>query len=485
MIVEIINHKYQYEAEKLTRIFYPNEKITVVSEKTKAENETILSTEFTDTEVLVSFFSPDKKALETRHASLNGVDDREWLMASLMYEILVIVTGYKPKWGILTGIRPSKLLRSLEEKHGKSGGTEVFREKYFVNREKTELADSVADAEKKIISLSRPESFSLYVSIPFCPTRCSYCSFVSHAMTNDIIKKLMPDYLDKLIEEIKTTGEIARRLNLRAETVYYGGGTPTTLSAPQLERLMAAIRENFDLSYLREYTIEAGRPDTVTRDKLKVMKSGGVSRISINPQTFDDEVLKKIGRCHSAQDAKEAFFLAREEGFDNINMDLIAGLPGDTYEGFCNSVDIADGLNPENITVHTLALKRSSYMGEDGRVATENGLTASRMLDYTYLRLKNSGYHPYYMYRQSKSLGNLENTGYCLKGRECLYNIFMMEECHTILAVGAGAVTKLKAPNGTKIDRVFNFKYPQEYIRGFDEIINRKSVIIPFYSNNK
>lgn len=486
MILGIKNHKFQYEAEKLTRVFFPNEKITVVIGDSFKSDEALLLTEFTDSEVKVVFTDEAGNVLYREENSLTGVYDRELLMAQMMFRALVKITGYTPKWGILTGIRPSKLLRSLKANYGTEKGKEIFMRDYLVTREKTELADSVANAEEKIISLSRPESFSLYVSIPFCPTRCSYCSFVSHAMTSGLVKKLMPDYLDCLKREIELTGRIASDLGLRLESVYYGGGTPTTLEADELKSVIGAIADNFDLSTVREYTVEAGRPDTLTREKFRVMKEGGVSRISINPQTFDDKILQTIGRRHTAQMAENAFCVAREEGFDNINADLIAGLPGDTFDGFCRSLEKAMGFSAENITVHTLALKRSSTMGTTtGQVDTEKSNLAGNMLDYAYSTLTHSGYFPYYMYRQAKSLGNLENTGYAKPGRECLYNIFMMEECHSVFALGGGGVTRLKAPNGDKISRIFNYKYPYEYIDGFAEIVKRKDEIINFYNSCK
>ena len=341
MILGIKNHKFQYEAEKLTRVFYPNEKITVVIGDSFKDGEALLLTEFTDSEVRVVFTDEAGNVLYSEENSLSGITDGELLMAQMMFRALVKITGYTPKWGILTGIRPSKLLRNLKATYGDEKGKEIFMRDYLVAKEKTSLADSVANTEEKIISLSRPESFSLYVSIPFCPTRCSYCSFVSHAMTSSLIKKLMPDYLDCLKKEIELTGKIAKSLGLRLESVYYGGGTPTTLEADELKYVIEAISDNFDLSTVREYTIEAGRPDTLTREKFKVMKNGGVSRISINPQTFDDKILEAIGRKHTAQMAENAFYIAREEGFDNINADLIAGLPNDTLDGFCASLDKA------------------------------------------------------------------------------------------------------------------------------------------------
>ena len=328
------------------------------------------------------------------------------------------------------------------------------------------------------MSVSDEKSFSLYVSIPFCPTRCNYCSFVSHSIAQ--AKKLLPEYVENLCREIKMTADIANELGLRLESIYWGGGTPTTLSAQDIERICAEINGDFDLSDIREYTIEAGRPDTVTPEKLRVIKSAGVGRISINPQTFNDDVLRAIGRRHTVDDFVRVFTEARNAGFDNINTDLIAGLTDDTYESFCNSVDRAIELNPENITLHTLALKRSSTIVTHG-VDVQSGEIANKMLEYAQNKFYSSGYRPYYMYRQSRSLGNLENVGWCKEGYECLYNVFMMEECHTVLAVGAGAVTKLKDPYSRNIERIFNYKYPYEYNSRFDVLAERKEQIRDFY----
>lgn len=474
MRLTVINHKYHYEMEKLVRLFLPNEKIEVVREKIGGDG---LYTEIGD-EIVVDFKMGDY----TRHEIAPLCDDNEMQMGRMVYGIFGEYTGFFPKWGVLTGVRPSKLLIATENKMGREKAEQYFYNDLLVSNEKFNLARRVADCEEKIISLSTPKSFSLYISIPFCPTRCSYCSFVSHSVQTEKAKALVPQYVKLLSEELKITGEIAEKNKLKLESVYVGGGTPTTLSAQELENLLRAVTENFDLSACREFTVEAGRPDTITEEKLSALKNGPVDRISINPQTFSNEVLKNIGRCHSAEETVSAFNTARALGFDNINMDLIAGLPGDTVSGFMNSLNIANDLDPENITVHTLALKRSSKLGaDDMQVTAENAKKVDTMLQYTYEKL-NGKYHPYYMYRQSKSAGNLENTGWCKENRECLYNVFMMEECHTILAVGGGAVTKLKADASPIIERIFNFKYPFEYISGFAELIERKKRITEFYN---
>lgn len=486
MILRIYNHDFHYEAENLCRVFYPYEKIKVVK---TSEGEDAL-------EVVTLLNKTEEKAYITVEFSVSGEifrkdeeldltsvyeDHRSYCERAMMislYSVLSEATGYVPQWGILTGVRPSKLMTTLISQMGESKALSYFKNDLLVKKDKTELAFDVAKAEEKIIALSDEKSFSLYISIPFCPTRCNYCSFVSHSVEQ--AKKLIPEYVEKLCEELEYTGEIAKNLGLRLESIYWGGGTPTTLEADQLARVCAVISKNFDLSSLREYTVEAGRPDTVNIDKLMALKMAGVGRISINPQTFNDPVLRAIGRKHTSKQTLDAFTMARDAGFDNINMDLIAGLTTDTFPGFCHTLDTAISLNPENITLHTLALKRSSNI-VTGKIDVESGDLANMMLRRASRSFRENGYEPYYMYRQSRSLGNLENVGWCKPGYECLYNVFMMEECHTVLAVGAGAVIKLKEPGVNNIERIFNFKYPYEYNTRFDEILSRKDKIYEFY----
>lgn len=471
----VINHKYHYEMEKLVRIFLPHVKIQVIKDEFTEDFDLLTAV---DKEITVKARLSDFS--KTLTAPL--CKDNEMQMGRMVFEILSEYTAFNAKWGVLTGVRPSKLLINTEKQLGREGTEEYFQKELLVTKEKYDLARRVADFEEKIIKTSKKNSFSLYVSIPFCPSRCSYCSFVSHSIQNDKAKNLLPQYVEQLTIELAMTGEIARELDLSLESIYIGGGTPTTLSAKQLEQVIGAIEENFDFKGCGEFTVEAGRPDTITEEKLRVIKNSAVNRISINPQTFNNSVLEAVGRMHTAEDTVNIFNLARKMGFDNINMDLIAGLPTDTVEGFMYSLDTAMELDPENITVHTLAVKRSSKIGQSTpKIAVENANRASSMLDYTYKKLSDK-YHPYYMYRQSKSAGALENVGWSKDDKECIYNIFMMEECHTILACGGGAVTKLKAPNGNEIERIFNYKYPFEYISGFEELVNRKNRIREFYS---
>ncbi len=475
-----INHKFHYEMENLLRVFFP-EKITVTDEVPDGEDYVL--TELSDC-ITVRAVIGNEVFEDTYFYSENEADSAELerQMAVIMFNLLAEYTGYTPPWGILTGVRPAKLMTNLIKEMGEEEAVKYFLEKLLVSEEKTRLALLVSKAENPIISAaSAPESYSLYISIPFCPTRCSYCSFISHS--NESAKKLIPEYVEKLCEELEATGDIAKQLGLRLESVYIGGGTPTVLSAHQLKKITDCVKYNFDLLAIREYTIEAGRPDSITADKFDVIKESGCTRISINPQTFNDDVLREIGRQHTAQLTVDAFNLARSKHFGNINMDLIAGLPTDTLESFENTLKKTISLSPENITVHTLSLKRSSNIVTENR-RTNSGELASMMLELCQKKLTQAGYLPYYMYRQSKCLGNLENVGWAKKGYEGLYNVYMMEECHTVLSVGAGAVIKLKKPGCNEIERIFNYKYPYEYISGFEEILKRKEYIYGFYEKS-
>lgn len=490
MILWIDGHAFHYEMENLCRVFFPDERI-----------KTVRMDEAGEPHVRTSLLSgPEGGCTISCEVLLEGAactaqdtltadeaqrdDECERRMAAVLFDVLSRATGYTPQWGLLTGVRPSKLMNRLIDQSGEAQAQAYFQNRLLVSSDKTALTLHVARAEKRIMDTSRPESCSLYISIPFCPTRCSYCSFVSHSITASRAKKLLPRYVELLCEELALTGRLVAELGLRLETVYYGGGTPTTLDAEDLLRLHRAVERHFDLSTVREYTVEAGRPDTVTGDRLEALRRMGATRISINPQTFSDEVLAEIGRSHTAQCAEDAFLLARAHGFSNINMDLIAGLPKDTLETFQQTLERTVSLDPESVTVHTLALKRSSTLVTQQKRAGDAALTGG-MLARAQQALTAAGHFPYYMYRQSRCLGNLENVGWCKPGREGLYNIFMMEECHTVFAAGAGAVTRLKAPHGEMIERIFNFKYPYEYNERFDSLMQRKERIKPFYAAYK
>ena len=477
MNLYVKNHNFHFELENLTRLFFPNEKITVIRDFSEPQPPCIY-TEVSD-KITISVNIGSFNKSETAVKRLTD-DDNELVSAQLLYKLLCDFTGLTQPWGILTGVRPVKLLRRLAEESNEEQAVKKFEKDFFVSNEKIALSRETEHNERKILELSKPESFSLYVGIPFCPSRCSYCSFVMASIER--AEKLIEPYTKLLCEEIKRTAEIANKLGLRLETVYFGGGTPTTLSAEQLDTVLRTVNKSFDMSTCREFTVEAGRPDTIDIAKLLALKENKVDRISINPQTVNDEVLKTIGRKHTAQQFFDAFELARKCGFDNINTDLIAGLPTDTPESFKNSLDSIVRLKAECITVHTLCMKRASRLTTEGvTLDLQQARDAREMLAYTQNILGQNEYIPYYMYRQSRMVGNLENVGWSKKGFESLYNVYVMDETHTILACGSGGVTKLKRNNPDYLERIFNFKYPYEYIDRFDELIQRKSGIMQFY----
>ncbi len=473
MVLKDINHSFGYHTRKIVTMFFPLEKI-----RSDGNEQIEVITKQNNYELTVSARVFEKTACASYTARAG--EDMARAMSLLLFRLLCDLTGFVPQWGILYGVRPARLMHAKTEELGEEGAKRFFLES-LVTPEKTELAFDVMKSENKIIALSQRNSYSLYVSIPFCPSRCSYCSFVSHSIEN--ASQLIQPYCDLLVKELKETAKAAASLGLRFETVYFGGGTPTTLSAFQLDSILSAVERYFDLSHLREFTVEAGRPDTVTEEKLSVLLKHNVSRISINPQTFSDEVLKLIGRRHTVEQTYKAYELAKKLGFNNINMDLIAGLSGDTLKSFENSVNCAASLGAKSITVHNLALKSGAFLvTENENYELSKRALAGNMIDYSYLKLKNEGYKPYYMYRQSKSLGNLENTGWCKEGFDCLYNVFMMDETHTVLSAGAGAVTKLKNPDTGHIERIYNYKYPYEYLNDFEGIIARKQGIYSFFT---
>lgn len=480
-------HDYHFELENVCRLFFlqepirhgtveemPKGGVKLFTFMEKGEQTTRLSARL----VLDDF---DEQAEKTLKNSVNPYKEEcELELVMLAYELLVKLFGFTQSWGILTGVRPVKLLRRLSEEQGSEAAVRYLRERLLLSDAKLSLTQTTLQAENRLLSLSRPESFSLYVSIPFCPTRCDYCSFVSY--TIERAQKLIPRYVEQLCREIAYTGDIARRLGLRLETVYFGGGTPTTLSAEQLTEVMRAVQTHFDLSTVREYTVEAGRPDTVTAEKLRAIAAGGAGRISINPQTLSNEVLQTIGRKHTVEQFYRAYDLARQVGFDSVNTDLIAGLPGDTVEGFSDTLTGILALDPENVTVHTLSLKRASNLVVEHRSQLPGDDTAVRMVAEATRRLPERGYHPYYLYRQSRMAGNQENVGWAKPGKDGLYNVYIMDETHTILGVGAGAVSKLKQYGTPYLERIFNYKFPYEYNDGLEEMLRRKEAVYDFYA---
>ncbi len=394
------------------------------------------------------------------------------------YKAAVECTGITPPWGALTGIRPAKLAsKALKESGSEAEVRRLFQREFFVSPERTELALEAARASLQAEAKLEKNDISLYVGIPFCPTRCAYCSFVSTDVQRSL--KLVEPYLEALDREIDAVAEYLPQAGAQVRTIYIGGGTPTTLTAGQLEHLISHLRQKLDLSRLVEFTVEAGRPDTITADKLAVLHDLEVDRVSVNPQSMRDEVLQAMGRSHTAADILKAYDMVRKSGIPIVNMDLIAGLPRDTVEGFRYTLDEVLKLAPENVTVHTLALKKGARLMME-RQGLPSGEETSAMLDYAWQALRAQGQIPYYLYRQKYMSGALENIGWCKPGTEGLYNICIMEELHSILALGAGGSTKLTNPATGKIVRITNPKYPQQYLERIEELCQAKAELIPF-----
>ncbi|MBQ1388434.1 MAG: coproporphyrinogen dehydrogenase HemZ [Clostridia bacterium] len=488
MKIYYLNNDFDYELDKLTSVFFPNKKLDAV--KVNDRNE--LALDDTDSEYIVIDLTDELNISVSVHFEdytdrktkiITEDDDAQLEAALLLYDLLSSYTKIVPPWGVLTGVRPIKLFRKLKEQMGEEKACEHFKKVFLVSDEKVSLTLETEKNEAAVLSKTTPDSFSLYLSVPFCPSRCSYCSFVS--ASTERTAKLVEPYTQLLCKEIEKTAELAAKLGLHLESVYMGGGTPTTLSADQLKRVLGKTAECFDMRGCREFTVEAGRPDTITAEKLAAIKSANVDRISINPQTLNDSVLKAMGRRHSAEDFYRAFELARKCGFDHINTDLIAGLPSDTEDSFRATIDNIIALSPESITVHTLAMKRASDLSQNGKqLYADEAAAAAAMLSYADERLHFFEYYPYYLYRQSRMVGNLENTGWSKKGREGYYNVFIMDESQSIIACGAGAVTKIALPTG-KLERIFNYKYPYEYIDRFEEVLKRKESILRIYDQSR
>lgn len=474
MILIIDSHPFRYEMEALCRMFLHGRELKITEEAEIPPKEDYIYTALEGDEITVKA-KIDGKYAEAKHTAEN---EHARNMELAVFGVLTEILSIRPKWGVLTGIRPVKLAMQL---HDMGLSEEEIRKKLkeerLVSDEKLDLLLTTMEHELEIRASSRPNSVSLYISIPFCPSRCSYCTFTSHSVEK--AAKLIPQYVELLCGELKDIAVLIDEIGLHLETVYMGGGTPTVLTAKQLDRVLSTVNESFDMTGVRELTVEAGRPDTITAEKLAVLKKNGVGRISINPQTMDDEVLAAIGRKHTAEDIKTAFAMAKTFDFDSINMDLISGLPGDNMEKFRKTIAEVIAMNPDNITLHTLTVKHGANLAPMAQSVF--AATADAMNEYAYGEFAKAGYFPYYLYRQKGTVDNLENVGFCKPGKEGIYNIFIMDETHTILSAGAGGVTKLKAPYDKKIERIFNFKYPYEYIERFELMNERKEQVRNFY----
>ena len=472
--VKINDESFAYDIHSLIQAFYPGTEIQVRAKESFTEDTPVkMETEIGEKEIFFAVIENGSFQRKGR-VSVENPERKEVKnqLKKLIYRELCAYTGKTLPWGTLTGIRPVKIpMAMIEEGYSNLEAARYMWETYDVSKEKAALAISIANREREVLKgLDYENGYSLYVGIPFCPSICLYCSFSSSP-----IKKWedrVEDYLEALFKELEFLGKAyaGRKLN----TVYVGGGTPTTLTAPQLDRLLSCIEDNFDFGDLKELTVEAGRPDSVTPEKFQVLKEHQVSRISINPQTMNQKTLDLIGRKHTAEEIKEAFRMAREAGFDNINMDLIVGLPGEHIEDVRHTMEELRALDPDSITVHSLAIKRAARLKLFRDAYEEIGLENSQeIMDLTYRYCTEQGAFPYYLYRQKNMAGNFENVGYAKVDKAGIYNILIMEEKQTILAAGAGASSKFVFA-ADHIERVENVKDVAQYISRIDEMIERK-----------
>ena len=466
-----------YEVEHLVRLFYPMAPLTLTPPEDGAD--CVWAEKRPDK--LWAMVRQGGKS-QTAEAPLpipveEGGETPEFALASLTYDLLRRWTGIRPPWGKMTGVRPVRLVHDKRA----AGWTEEEIDDFFLKRfdcspEKYGMAKAIADLQEPILKAgSAPRTYSLYIGIPFCPSRCSYCSFVSCNLDRD--RKLVQPYVDCLCKEVEAIRDEADKAGLMLCSIYIGGGTPTSLSAAQLRQLMGTVRDCFDLSAIVEYTVEAGRPDCTDAEKLRIIRKYGATRISINPQTFSDQVLQNIGRRHTAQDIIDCFAAARAAGHKNINMDLIVGLPGEDKEKVAHTLEKVEALNPDSLTVHSLALKRATrlnlFKDKYQEISFENSAEIMKMTMDSAHRMEMG---PYYMYRQKNMAGNFENVGYSREGKAGIYNILIMEEKQSILAAGAGASTKFVFEHGERIERVENVKDLKNYVERIDEMIERKRI---------
>ena len=481
-------HDDRYAIEQSLLAFFPEERPVYEGEKGDSHAEVTLREGKTYAVGVTELTYGGKTARGEARVRITGVSDeyererlRQRALKLSFFRAARDVTGVTPSWGALTGIRPAKLVRSMLEEGMTPGQADrVLRDTYCVSPARRRLALESAEAGLRAKRDLRPEEISLYVGIPFCPTRCAYCSFVSASVEKSF--GLMEPYLAALEQEITDAARMVAETGLSIKSFYMGGGTPTTLSAQQMDHLLTHLNKSFDLTGCAEYCIEAGRPDTITREKLQVLLDHGADRISVNPQSMEDEVLRAIGRKHTAADIEATMALATSMGFPHVNMDLIAGLPADTPEGFRRTLDKCLTFGADNITVHTLSLKKGSRILLEG-LPIPSAQDVSAMLDYANDALRTAGFTPYYLYRQKYMSGSFENVGWCISGAEGLYNIYIMEELHSILSLGAGGSTKMVDAGRNRIERVFHPKFPLEYIQRPEKLTENLEAFRRFHEN--
>lgn len=494
MLIKLESPINRYYVQTLCMIFFPGAKFGENEEESEDNPSLYLKTNKDDTQINayaeISFMGKTCRAERSAEITPERTQERTLKLAvgDAVLAAAGELMGYRPAWGMLIGVRPSKVaMEMLNSGMSKTKVRKTLNSDYLVIPKKATLAVDVALNEKKVFGDVAPKDCSVYISIPFCPSRCTYCSFVSY--TSKRLLDLIPQYLEKLLLDVEANFRVINELGLNVKTVYIGGGTPTILNEEQLHRLLSKISELCDVSKLAEYTLESGRPDTITEEKLRIAYEHGVTRVSVNPQTLCEEILYGIGRSHTVEQFFEAYDMAKNSGIKTVNVDLIAGLPGDDFKTFSASYDKILQLRPENLTVHTFCVKKSAeVLRRSSRVYSVTGGDAGKCVDYSQIKAIQNGYIPYYMYRQKNTVGNYENVGFSLEGHEGLYNIYMMEELHSIFAAGAGAVTKLvdntgRDTSGKSIERLFNQKYPYEYLRE-DRSEQFREEALRFYSEH-
>lgn len=469
-------HTLEHDVQTIIQVFYPNLHYYVVQQP-QSEGITIESI-LCEKQASAIYYENGvqrQKAVVEYDAVELSIKEKKRVIKCAIYRLLKQITQIRPQWGFITGVRPAKTINELLDKgYTEKQCLQYLIDGYDVTEKKAVLSLEVAKAEREILHKNKQNDVSLYVGIPFCPTKCLYCSFTSYPLSQ--YEHKVNDYLKALEKELQFLGEYAQKLDLK--TVYVGGGTPTSLTAEQMQYLLENMAKYFDIKNI-EYCVEAGRPDTITEQKLSVMKQYGVNRISINPQTMNQKTLDLIGRKHSVEQIKEVFYKAREIGYDTINMDLILGLPEETVEDVEYTMEQMQQLKPDNLTIHTLAVKRASRLKENFDLySLTKAEELEKMLVVAGKYAQQMDMKPYYMYRQKNMVGNFENVGYCSAGKECIYNVQIMEEKQNILAAGAGASTKIVYAQENRIERVFNVKSVDDYILRIDEMIERKKKLL-------
>ncbi len=464
MDIKVTGHEYFYDITSMSMLFFPGEKTNYVK---RSNNEThIISTlKIINSKYLSLTRIKFKGNWYSSQKTCSITCDSKNLVKQTFYKACSKATGISSPWGILTGIRPL----SVYKRHflNRENVANIMKNEYYLHDDKIELLDNIFKIEKDLLN-SNKSDVSIYISIPFCPSKCSYCSFISVAATKtgDLANK----YFDLLIKEIKLKSQLIKIHKLNVKSLYVGGGTPGTLDENKIDLLLSTLDQEFKLKTIDELTFEIGRPETITHDKLKILKKYNVNRICINTQTTNDKILASVNRKHSAKMYFNAVNLAKSVGFESINTDLIAGLPNEDVDSFIKSVDdvISTGVN--NITIHTLSIKKSAVLSDEGKYYNPSDVRVRLMLESAYHKLAANGYVPYYIYRQKNCVSNGENIGFCKPNKLCKYNVYMMEDVHSIISCGAGASSKII--NGTEVSRVINVKYPMEYVNEFYKINN-------------